>query len=518
MKTHRFIMILLAVFILEKVTCIAQCSFTYNLGADTSFCTGSNFTLTITAPSGLAPYLWDNGSTLQSRTVTALGNYYCRASQLGQDLVVNGNFDLGNNGFVSNYVVGTGGTWGPISNPGTYLVTSNSSLAHSNFTSFNDHSGSGNMMVVNGASTANTSVWCQSILVSPNTDYNFSAWVTSCESGQPASQLAQLQFSINGTAIGNVFSPTAVAPGWTNFSSTWNSGSNANAVICIVNQNTAAAANDFALDDIFFQPVCTFTDTLKVIAKPLPSLVNAGIDTTVCDGESVFLSANQGTGTTFSWSSIPAGFSSTSLQPEVSPSIATNYILTAELNGCIKRDTVTVLVNSLPQADFTVSIKDSSCKAFEIFLLNSSLQSSSYLWNLGDGTISTDTSISHNYGVSGTYTLTLIAFDNGCKDTVSRLLNVQFSSAEFVLPNVITPNDDLSNDRFYVPGECLASVSVSIFNRWGKLVKKWDNLDGFWDGKIKGNPAAEGVYYYVMEGSYANGETTRLNGTISLYR
>lgn len=518
MKTHRLIMILLAVFILEKVTCISQCSFTYNLGADTSFCTGSNFTLTLTAPSGLAPYLWDNGSTSQSRTVTNFGNYYCRASQLGQDLVVNGNFDLGNSGFISNYIVGTGGTWGPISNPGTYLVTSNSSLAHSNFTSFNDHSGTGNMMVVNGASTANTSVWCQSILVSPNTDYNFSAWVTSCESGQPASQLAQLQFSINGTAIGNVFSPTAVAPGWTNFSSTWNSGSNANAVICIVNQNTAAAANDFAIDDIFFQPICTYTDTLIVFAKPLPTLVDAGVDTAVCNGASIFLSANQGTGTSFNWTSNPSGFNSTSLQPEVSPTVATTYIFTSELAGCLKKDSVRVQVNTLPQADFTLLVKDSSCKAFEVSLNNTSILASSVLWNFGDGTTSTDTSVSHNYSASGLYNISLMAFNNGCKDSVVRVLNVQFGASEFTLPNVITPNGDESNDHFTVPGECLASVSVSIFNRWGKLVKKWDSLDGYWDGKIKGNPAAEGVYYYVMEGSYANGETTRLNGTISLYR
>jgi hypothetical protein len=45
-----------------------------------------------------------------------------------------------------------------------------------------------------------------------------------------------------------------------------------------VNQNVTPSGNDFAIDDIFFQPICVFTDTLKVISENLPSAYTAGAD------------------------------------------------------------------------------------------------------------------------------------------------------------------------------------------------------------------------------------------------
>jgi gliding motility-associated-like protein len=489
------------------------CTFTYSLGNDTSFCPGTAINLNLVAPSGLAPYLWDNGSTSAIRSVNSFGTYYCKASQIGADLVTNGNFDSGNTGFTSDYIVGTGGTWGPISNPGTYLITTDATLAHSNFQSFADHSNSGNMMVVNGSGTPNQSVWCQSIVVSPNTDYNFSTWVANCVTPVPL-----LQFSINGSPLGGLFSPPAAVGLWTQFSAVWNSGSNANAVICIVNQNISPPGNDFALDDIFFQPICTFTDTIKVTPKAIPSLVDAGKDTAICAGESIVLAANQGTGTSVTWSSNPIGFSSSVLNPVVTPSLTTSYILNSTLDGCSKKDTVAVVVNTLPKPDFTTTTTDSSCNSFVISMNNISTNSSSYFWEFGDGTNSIDSIPTHSYTESGTYEIKLTAKENGCFSSKSLPVTVVFSASSFTLPNVITPNGDEHNENFYIPNSCLESASVAIYNRWGVLIKKWEGLDGSWDGKIKGAAAAEGVYYYIMEGAFANGEITRQHGTISLYR
>lgn len=92
--------------------------------------------------------------------------------------LINGDFEAGNTGFSTDYSYDPGGIY----TAGEYDVVTNPTLAHNDpqVASFGDHtSGSGLMMVVNGASSANQIVWSQSIEVFPNTDYEFSAWVAS---------------------------------------------------------------------------------------------------------------------------------------------------------------------------------------------------------------------------------------------------------------------------------------------------------------------------------------------------
>jgi gliding motility-associated-like protein len=179
------------------------------------------------------------------------------------NLVVNGNFNGGNSGFTSSYSVGTGGSWGPCSSPATYGITTNPTNLHSLWASFGDHTtGSGQMMCVNGSSTANTSVWCQTVNVLPNTLYDFSTWLATCEATSPAI----LQFSINGNLLGVPFTAPPVTGQWIQFHNTWFSGSSTTATICVTNQNTAFAGNDFALDDIQFREACSASDSVFIKA------------------------------------------------------------------------------------------------------------------------------------------------------------------------------------------------------------------------------------------------------------
>ena len=193
-----------------------------------------------------------NGSGVYQVTVSALST---------DNLITNGDFNAGASGFTSDYIPGTGGTFGLLSLEGQYAVSTNPLLAHTNFASCNDHSpGTGNMMVVNGAGVANQDVWCQNVSVTPNTDYGFSAWIASVVSSSPA----QLQFSVNGTIIGGTYTASPATCNWTEFFQVWNSGPTGMAQICIVNQNTALSGNDFAIDDIFFSEICEATATVNV--------------------------------------------------------------------------------------------------------------------------------------------------------------------------------------------------------------------------------------------------------------
>ncbi|MDP2387904.1 MAG: PKD domain-containing protein [Bacteroidota bacterium] len=337
--------------------CSAQC--TFSLGSDVTYCQGQTINSTFSAPAGQASYAWSTGATTQNITATAAGVYTCTVTLLSANLVTNGNFSSGNTGFSSSYSVGAGGSWGPISNPGTYYITNNANSAHTNFPSFSDHAGSGNMMVCNGSDIAGTSVWCQSITVTPNTNYNFSAWAATCVSGT-MTELADLQFSINGSLIGSQFSPS-ISPGvWTQFNATWNSGANTTANICIVNQNTTASGNDFALDDIFFQQVCTANDNVSIIVNPQPT-VTVPTNTTVCNGATIPATAFTSTpvGATYTWtnSNTAIGLAAngvgdiSSFTASNAGSIAISGVINVipTLNGCVGNATsYTITINPTP--------------------------------------------------------------------------------------------------------------------------------------------------------------------------
>lgn len=172
------------------------------------------------------------------------------------ELVENGDFEDGDTAFDSDY------TYNPYTTPYTsnllesqYDVGTNPSSTHQCFASCSDHtSGSGNMMIINGAPTANVKVWKQTVSVQPNRYYEFSAWINNITCG--VGYNAILQFSIGGVLIGDTIESDSALCSWKQFYQVWNSGSNTSVEISIVNQNTNANGNDFALDDISFKEIC----------------------------------------------------------------------------------------------------------------------------------------------------------------------------------------------------------------------------------------------------------------------
>ena len=162
----------------------------------------------------------------------------------GFNIVVNGDFESGNTSFASDYY----NSPGDLFPERTYDIITSPINSHTSFADYGDHtSGSGNMMVVNGASIANLAIWQQTVSVVQNTTYDFAAYLSSAYAQNPA----QLQFSVNGTVIGTLAASSTTGQ-WDEFFATWHSGSATSATISIVNSNMNPSGNDFALDDIYF--------------------------------------------------------------------------------------------------------------------------------------------------------------------------------------------------------------------------------------------------------------------------
>ena len=99
-----------------------------------------------------------------------------------------------------------------------------------------------------------------------------------------------------------------------------------------------------------------------------------------------------------------------------------------------------------------------------------------------------------------------------------------------VIPNIITPNGDNINDRFYVSfvpegSRSFERISVKIFNRWGQLVFEDANFherntfEEGWAGTDmnNGNSLGNGVYYYLINlNDPTTGETDSREGHITI--
>lgn len=171
-----------------------------------------------------------------------------------QSLLINGDFENGNTGFTSGY------TFGDDSNPGGYTIGANPSTATGAFGDWcncGDHtSGTGKMMIVNGATDATLSVWEETVTVTPSTEYIFSYW--GAEVDHDSSSLPHLLLKINGKVIGSSTFPEYPPDNggqWHNYKFTWKSGSSKSADLVLIDLNMDASWNDFALDDIAFSAV-----------------------------------------------------------------------------------------------------------------------------------------------------------------------------------------------------------------------------------------------------------------------
>ncbi len=384
-----------------------------NLGNDTTLCIGQNITLNAGT---YDTYQWNNGSTNATKYVTNPGGtYWVKVGTLGANQIVNGGFESGNTGFTTQYTLGTGGTWGLLSNPGTYAITTSPNLVHSNFSSCQDHTAAPgvNQLVVNGASTPNTQVWCQTVPVQQNTSYQFGTWVSSVVADP---NVAQLQFTINGVSLGANFSPSTTPCTWSQYTQTWQSMTTSNAQICIVNQNITGGGNDFAIDDITFRPVCYSTDTIVVNFSPNP-VVNLGPDKAVCEGTTVTFDAGNA-GMNYAWNS-------TETTQTISPTTTGNYsVVVTNQYGCHGTDNANVSfevqkIAGNDSLDFTCSTNN----AFELSDLLSANTTAGGTWSgltaAFAGTLDvTDGSLGLT-GQAGTFDFNYVVFGTNCPNDTS---------------------------------------------------------------------------------------------------
>jgi len=154
------------------------------------------------------------------------------------------------------------------------------------------------------------------------------------------------------------------------------------------------------------------------------------------------------------------------------------------------------------------------CKGSSAFALRNILNTGSgatWKWSTGE------TGSNIQVVAPGTYYATVTLGGCSASDTV-----VVKNDCYINLPNVFTPNGDGVNDYFF-PRQLLTSglvsFSMNIYNRWGELLFTSTSLTGQgWDGKFNGVPQPEGVFIYVIDAAFKDGQKEHHQGNVTLLR
>ena len=143
----------------------------------------------------------------------------------------------------------------------------------------------------------------------------------------------------------------------------------------------------------------------------------------------------------------------------------------------------------------------------EVQFFNTSAGAVSYIWDFGDGNLSTLFEGPHTFDATlqTGYQVTLIAFSPiGCVDSVSLPIIYQ-EELIYYIPNSFTPDADEHNQTFmpvFTSGFDPFNYEIAIFNRWGEMIwKSFDHTQG-WDGTYSSNqgiPVQEGQYTWVIK-------------------
>ena len=185
-----------------------------------------------------------------------------------------------------------------------------------------------------------------------------------------------------------------------------------------------------------------------------------------------------------------------------------SYTATSNCGTC--GDTVTIQFENIDANFIPNTINANVQDIFDFF--NLTLSADQFAWYIDGDYITNSINFAAIFDEEGTYTITLEATNSstGCTDTYSLTVTV-FDDYTIQIPNIITPNQDGSNDNFGIWLNQELRVNAFVLNRWGNvMVKSNFKTDGtgytnIWDGMIEGAPASEGVYFYKIIVNLADG-------------
>lgn len=268
---------------------------------------------------------------------------------------------------------------------------------------------------------------------------------------------------------------------------------------------------------------CSNNDSVTITVKQLPE-INASSDKSICEKDSVLLSANSPTGISFEWKNKNGKSVSKTSSFWAKPDVTEEYNVKTFDGSCTSlNEPVNIKVDPLPQSLFKMNINEGifplEVKFNEISIGNIA----AYLWDFGDSSqTSTEENPVHEFKSPGKYKVNLTTYTNlGCTDDHYKYIFVH-NYSDIHIPTAFSPNSDGLNDVFEIVTGEMKTVRIKIFNQWGQLIfeRNWaigqSQLE--WDGFYNGSPVQDGVYSYTIEAKGLDDAFRYIIGTVTLVR
>jgi uncharacterized repeat protein (TIGR01451 family) len=483
---------------LTVAACALPCNITVNATSAT-ICAGQTGTLTA---SGATTYLWSNGATGSSITVSVAGTYSVTGTSAGCTDIATGTVTVnpaptvnvisisicaGQTGTLTvsgadTYLWSNGATGSSISVSvaGTYSVTGTTTggcigtatgtvtinpVATLNVTSATVCQGQTGTLTASGATTYlwSNGATTASINVSVAGTYSVTG-----NSGSGCTGVGTGTLTVSPTPTVNVTSAnicagqtgTLTASGADTY--LWSNGSTGSSI-------TVSVAGTYSVTGT--SAGCTDIATGTVTVNPAPT-VNV-TSTTICAGQTGTLTASGAT--TYLWSNGATGSS-------ITVSVAGTYSVTGTSAGCTGVGTGTLTVSPAP----TVNVTSISICAGQTGTLTVS-GADTYLWSNGATGSSISVSVAGTYSVTGTTTGGCIGTATGTV-TINPVATLNVTSATVCQGQTGTLTASGADTYLWSNGATTASISVNVAGTYSVTGNSGSGCTGVGTGTLTVNP------------------------------
>lgn len=224
----------------------------------------------------------------------------------------------------------------------------------------------------------------------------------------------------------------------------------------------------------------TFSDGVLAISLPVAGF--SALPMAICEGDTIHFTNTSTNASSYLWN-FQGGTPSSSIlaNPDIVYDTAGTFNVQLIATGIGGKDTLLqsqyITVNPTAHAAFSVNDTLVYLPSANVVFVNTSTDATSYLWDYGDGITSTDQNPWHTYGLTGVYTVTLIAYNLQCgNDTLvmNNYIHVDTGVGITELAEIndisVFPNPASENIEVVFNLKSNVQIEISMIDKTGKQI------------------------------------------------
>ncbi len=178
-----------------------------------------------------------------------------------------------------------------------------------------------------------------------------------------------------------------------------------------------ASTTTYAMTETVTSTGCKTTNVVTVTVNALPAAYIGGTSaTSVCAGTSYSLGGTPVSGSLYSWTSSPSGFTSSIANPNASPAVATTYTLveTNASTGCSNSNSVAIGITSLPVANVSTTAICAGTNG--VVVANNTTSTEVFKWYYNGSVLKNQTGFRVITANGGAYQVNITDNSTGCSN------------------------------------------------------------------------------------------------------